>query len=190
MRAGRPTAVLHPYDAPCWPRAASILDRDVLAGTDRFDLALGRLLAPDNEWRAAQARALDEMHQQQRPPAEAVADLLVDLAERPRRKHHPVRLVDPTRLPAPLPADPARPRVVSLVRCDISPVGGVTVWSKRLARAFAEHDLGYDVRTLLVVTHHALGEHLAVHLEGRERGAQLVRDRGGEAAVPCRRAVG
>jgi glycosyltransferase involved in cell wall biosynthesis len=32
-------------------------------------------------------------------------------------------------------------------------VGGVTTWSTRLARAFAEHELGYDVRTLLVVTH-------------------------------------
>jgi glycosyltransferase involved in cell wall biosynthesis len=129
------------------------LDRDILAQTDRIDGALRSLLAPDDDLRAAQDRALDEMHQQQRPPADAVAELLLELAERPRRKHRPRRMLDPTRLPARLPADRARPRVVSLVRCDASPVGGVTTWSKRLARAFADRDLGYDVRTLLVVTH-------------------------------------
>ena len=52
------------------------------------------------------------------------------------------------RLPPRLAALPGRPRVVSLVRCGDSPVGGVTTWSLRLAQAFAQKDLGYDVRTL------------------------------------------
>ena len=44
-------------------------------------------------------------------------------------------------------------RVVSLVRCDASPVGGVTTWSRRLARAFADGGRRYDARTLLIATH-------------------------------------
>ncbi|MFG0283312.1 MAG: glycosyltransferase, partial [Phycisphaerales bacterium JB039] len=57
------------------------------------------------------------------------------------------------RLPLRCRALPGRTRVVSLVRCDESPVGGVTVWSKRLARALAERNSRFDMRTLLVVTH-------------------------------------
>jgi glycosyltransferase involved in cell wall biosynthesis len=153
MRAGRPTALLHPFDTPCWPLAAWILDDPTLARADRVDDAIRSMLAPTEEQRWAQARALNEMHQQQRPAAEAVAELLVELAENPRPKERHAQALDPTRLPARLPAQRGRPRVVSLVRCDVTPVGGVTTWSTRLARAFAEHELGYDVRTLLVVTH-------------------------------------
>ncbi|MHC4217633.1 MAG: glycosyltransferase family 4 protein [Planctomycetota bacterium] len=153
MRAGRPVALLHPFDAPCWPQAASTIDTLTLSSSDRLDGVLGSLVEPDDQQWLAQARALDEMHQQQRPPAHAVAELLLELVERPRRKTRPAHLVDPTRLPERVHADPDRIRVVSLVRCDLSPVGGVTTWSKRLARAFAEHDLAYDVRTLLIVTH-------------------------------------
>ncbi|MHC5048727.1 MAG: glycosyltransferase family 4 protein [Planctomycetota bacterium] len=153
MRAGRPTALLHPFDAPCWPRAVWILDEPRLAEPNQVDDTIRALLEPGAAQQAAQARALAEMHEEQRPPAEAVADLLVELAEGPRPKNRPAEALDPMRLPARLPADPGRPRVVSLVRCDATPVGGVTTWSKRLARAFAEPKLGYDVRTLLVVTH-------------------------------------
>ncbi len=90
------------------------------------------------------------------PTAEAVAALLSELARQPRRKRRSIDALDPTCLPARIARQPGRPRVVSLVRCGDSPVGGVTTWSHRLARAFADReqlDLGYDVRTLLVVTH-------------------------------------
>ncbi|MEE8460158.1 MAG: glycosyltransferase family 4 protein [Phycisphaerales bacterium] len=88
------------------------------------------------------------------PNADALADLLVELAQRPRRKRRSIDALDPTRLPARLAGSPGRPRVVSLVRCGDSPVGGVTTWSQRLACCFADRlDMGYDVRTLLVVTH-------------------------------------
>ena len=86
-------------------------------------------------------------------PAEALADLLLELVERPRTRKRPAHVLDPTRLPDRVPARPGTRRVVSLVRCDVSPVGGVTTWSKRLARALADHDLGYDLHTLLIVTH-------------------------------------
>lgn len=82
-----------------------------------------------------------------------VARLLLELTRRPARKRTPAPELDPVRLPPRLAAVPGRPRVVSLVRCGDSPVGGVTTWSLRLAAAFAQEDLGYDVRTLLVVTH-------------------------------------
>ncbi len=90
------------------------------------------------------------------PTADTLAELLIELAERPRRKHRSIDALDPTRLPEPIAARPGRSRVVSLVRCGDSPVGGVTTWSQRLARSFADHDqmdMGYDLRTLLVVTH-------------------------------------
>lgn len=153
MRAGRPTAMLFPFDAPCWPRAAWVLGPGAVADPDRIDAVLRRLLAPGGGDRRRQERALARMHRQDRPPAEAVADLLMELVEHPRRKERPARLLDPVRLPPRLAADPQRPRVVSLVQCDISPVGGVTTWSKRMAGAFARRGLGYDFRTLLVVTH-------------------------------------
>ncbi len=146
MRAGRPTALLHPFDTPCWPKAAWMLD------PRHVDETVRSLLEPTPDQLERQADVLGLMHQQQRPPAEALADLLRRLVERPRRTHRPAHMLDPTRLPGRVAAT-GRPRVVSLVRCDASPVGGVTTWSQRLAAAFAGRDLGYDVRTLLVVTH-------------------------------------
>ncbi len=153
MRAGRPAALLYPFEAPCWPRAEWVLDGTVLSDRERLDAAIRSLLEPGPDRYRRQLLLLDEMHQQDRPPAEAVAELLVQLVAKPRFKDRSPTTLDPTRLPKQLPARAGRRRVVSLVRCDVSPVGGVTTWSQRLGRAFARRDLGYDLRTLLVVTH-------------------------------------
>ena len=153
MLAGRPAGLLFPFDAPLWPRAAWVLGAETLADDRRIDETIESLLDPGDEGLARQERVLDEMHGGDRPAAEALADLLIEMVDRPRRKSPPRGRVDPMRLPPAVPARPGRPRVVSLVHCGVSPVGGVTTWSSRLARAFADEDLGYDVMTLLVVTH-------------------------------------
>ncbi len=153
MRAGRPTALLYPFDAPCWPRAEWMLDGTVLSDRERLDAAIRSLLEPGPDRYRRQLNVLDEMHRQDRPPAEAVAELLVQLVTQPRFKTRPPATLDPTRLPQRLPARAGRRRVVSLVWCDASPVGGVTTWSQRMGRTFARRDFGYDFRTLLVVTH-------------------------------------
>ena len=153
MRARRPTALLFPFDDPCWPLAATRLDESQLARPDRIDAVIRELLKPSREFKRRQSDVLARMHREDTRPADAVADLLVELVERPRRKDRPVHRLNPVRLPPRLAAEANRPRVVSLVQCDVSPVGGVTTWSKRMARAFARPDLRYDFRTLLVVTH-------------------------------------
>ena len=150
MRAGRPTALLFPFAGPCWQQAVWILDETYPARPELTDAVIRELLAPTDEQVRRQHAVLTEMHRQGGPPAEAVADLLVDLVERPRRKQRPASVLDPVRLPPRLPAETDRPRVVSLV---FWAVGGVTTWSRRMARAFTRPDLGYDFRTLLVVTH-------------------------------------
>lgn len=43
-----------------------------------------------------------------------------------------------------------RPVVVNCVLCQDSPVGGVSTWAMRLARGFADRDLGFAVRTLFI----------------------------------------
>ncbi|MGE3107841.1 MAG: glycosyltransferase family 4 protein [Phycisphaerales bacterium] len=53
---------------------------------------------------------------------------------------------------APLLPPSTLPTVVNCVVIDDSPVGGVRVWADRLARGFADHALGFCVRTLIVAT--------------------------------------
>jgi glycosyltransferase involved in cell wall biosynthesis len=79
------------------------------------------------------------------------------------------RLVPPVeRLPAPAAREGGLRRAISVVSFEESPVGGVTVWSQRLARAMAERrDLGYDLRTLLV----------AWDAASAHRGRELLDDR-------------
>ncbi|MEL6797169.1 MAG: glycosyltransferase family 4 protein, partial [Planctomycetota bacterium] len=55
------------------------------------------------------------------------------------------------RLPARSPRRSGRRKVVSLIAYEESPLGGVTMFSRRLADAFADRpDLGYDMHTLFV----------------------------------------
>jgi len=150
MRAGRPTALLFPFDGPCWQHAVWTLHEKQTARPDQIDTVIRELLAPTDEHMRRQHTVLTQMHRQDGPPAEALADLLVELVERPRRKQRPPSVTDPARLPRRLPARTDRPRVVSLVR---AAVGGVTTWSRHMTQAFAQSDLGYDFRTLLVITH-------------------------------------
>lgn len=153
MKAGRPALLVHPFDAPCWPRAAWRLDAACLGSPGAIEAELASLLDPTAEDLQRQHRVLAAMHQQDPPAAEAVADVLATLVDRPRRAAIPASRLDPVRLPARRPAVTGRRRVVSLVRCDASPVGGVTTWSQRLAAAFAGRDLGYDLHTLAVIMH-------------------------------------
>lgn len=99
-------------------------------------------------------RRVGEMHGVRRM-AEGYAGLFDAVMARPlvtRPSTAGIRLVPPVeRLPAAAARESGLRRVVSVVSFEQSPVGGVTVWSQRLARAMAERrDLGYDVRTLLV----------------------------------------
>ena len=144
MLAGRATALLHPFATPRWQEAAWVLDGGPVEAT------LRDLVGADSERMARQGELLAALHQGERPAAEALADLCLDLVEREEPLTAPVWPRSIVRLPAPRAARAGRPRVVSMVCCDGSPVGGVTTWSQRLGRAFAECDLGYEVRTLLV----------------------------------------
>jgi glycosyltransferase involved in cell wall biosynthesis len=156
MLAGRPTAMLFPFEAPQWPRAPVVLDQQTLADRGALRAAIEELAARGAELEARQREALARMHGPgpgARAPAEALADLLIELTQRPRRQALDPTLLDPRRLPPPAPRRTGKVRVVSLVYCVDSPVGGVTVWSRRLARALAERNSRYDMRTLLVVTH-------------------------------------
>lgn len=176
MLAGRPTILLDPFTTPCWQVAPWIIQtapklepanhRPDLAALHKplqelslpyadIDRAIGAALGPTRDDLARQRAILQHMHpacdSTTDHPAERLADLCLDLCARPRRKSHPKRVYAPTRTPAPQPRIHHRPRVVNMVYCDGSPVGGVQTWALRLAREFASRDdLAYDVRTLLV----------------------------------------
>ncbi|QYK48620.1 MAG: glycosyltransferase [Phycisphaeraceae bacterium] len=120
---------------------------------------LDSVLAPTEELLRAQARDLALQHGSvatpDTSPADVLADLLADLNSGKRvPRVSPPHVPAVTSLPARLPRLPGKKRVVNCVACDGSPVGGVMTWALRLARSFASsNDLGYDVRTLVVVTH-------------------------------------
>lgn len=119
---------------------------------------LDSILAPSPEHLRAQARDLALQHGSvARPdatPAEVLADLLADLNSGKRTPRYSAREIPSVAsIPARIPRGPGKKRVVNCVCCDGSPVGGVMTWALRLARSFAARaDLGYDVRTLVVVT--------------------------------------
>ncbi|MFA6044702.1 MAG: glycosyltransferase family 4 protein [Phycisphaerales bacterium] len=171
MLAGRPTILLDPHPVPCWQVAPWIIRTATKAATadHRPDLAalhawmqskamvypapshaIGAALAATSDDMARQRDILDQMHPAHAPAADLLANLCLELCCKPRRTSHPKRVYAPVQTPAPLPLIKSRPRVVNMVYCDGSPVGGVQTWALRLAREFAAGDLGYDVRTLLV----------------------------------------
>ena len=171
MLAGRPTILLDPHPVPCWQMAPWIIrtatksaapdHRPDLAALHTWMLsnamvytspapAIGAALAATNADMARQGDILEQMHPVDESPADLLADLCLELCRSPRRAGHAKRVCAPARTPAPLPPEKDRPRVVNMVFCDGSPVGGVQTWALRLSREFAAGDLGYDVRTLLV----------------------------------------
>ena len=80
MRSGRTTALLHPFETPCWLTAAWVLNQETLTHPRDLDAAIRSLLHPGQDQLHAQDQALIEMHQQERPAAEALADLLGRIA--------------------------------------------------------------------------------------------------------------
>jgi glycosyltransferase involved in cell wall biosynthesis len=126
--------------------------------TNGLTALLDSILAPTPEYLRAQSRDLAlaaRLRGEARhvAPADVLADLLADLNTGKR-----VPRVSPPEIPAVaslaarVPRTPGKKRVVNCVACDGSPVGGVMTWALRLARSFASSNLGYDVRTLVVVT--------------------------------------
>lgn len=181
MAAGRPTMLIHPHPGPLWqrtpwvwrndpapvpasapvssPKAASSTTKPApqLDPTNGLPALVDSILAPTPEHLRSQSRDLALQHGSvARPdtsPADVLADLLADLNTGKR-----VPRVSPPEIPAVaslaagVPRTRGKKRVVNCVACDGSPVGGVMTWALRLARSFASSNLGYDVRTLVVVT--------------------------------------
>lgn len=152
MLAGRPTALLHPFGSPCWQRAAW---QSGGADVGELEVMLKSLLAPTEQDLARQHEALADLHFWGNSPAENLADLLAQLCRDPVRAPHPDTRFDPVRLPERIEIQDtcARPRAVLCLGCDSSPAGGVTTLAHRLTTRFARGDLGYDVRTLVVLFH-------------------------------------
>lgn len=171
MLAARPTILLDPHPVPCWQVAPWIIRATPKAptGDHRPDLAalhagmqskamvydspsqaIGAALAATSADMARQAAILEDMHPVREPAADRLADLCLELCCKPRRTSHAKRVCARVQTPAPQAPVAGRPRVVNMVFCDGSPVGGVQTWALRLAREFATGNLGYEVRTLLV----------------------------------------
>ncbi|HED53378.1 MAG TPA: glycosyltransferase, partial [Phycisphaerales bacterium] len=172
MRAGRPTAVLHPFETPIWTPSAWIWQpvdaagsrepgcvEPVAGGLCRWVDSASRLLRqirrPTREQldRQAECLRLIDASCVEVEASELVAEVLVEQATCGLGPSAVVPIRPIARVPSRRPRRAGRRRVVSIVPFEHSPVGGVTTWSMRLSEAF-EHraDLGYDLHTLLVST--------------------------------------
>lgn len=170
MRAGRPTALIHAHPTPLWPPAAwvwqsvdpasaekgdgaSHLSRGLTRFVDSPERLLRQLCAPTREQMDRQDECLTllDASSGEARSAELVAEVIAELAQKPRDARQKVVIPEVARVPETRPRISGLTRVVSVVPFEQSPVGGVTTWSKRLSNAFAERaDLGYDLHTLLV----------------------------------------
>lgn len=169
MLAGRPAAIIHPHPAPLWP-LAPVAWRDDCTADPRLDTAIEKLECTGMRevtldgliaFAASPAQA-DVDHQRdclrlmhaQGSPADAVAAAVRQLIDSPPSPTSPPPPPTFARIPAPLAAaTPARPRVVLMVSCDVTPIGGVMSWALRMARQFAQNrSLGFDLRVLAVLT--------------------------------------
>ncbi len=163
MLAGRPAALLHPHPTPCWQpavwvwRGGEVPRIDLATGLDPASIPVAdaaelieRVLAPGAaEWDRHRA-SLAQLHQSDPAPADALAALIAEQLERPRRAQHAVRLPCVERLPPPLPSASAdRPRIVACVHHDGATAGDLLLRVQRLAR---EHASAFDVHTLAVIT--------------------------------------
>lgn len=169
MLARRPTGLIHPFETPLWPAAAVVLgqaepgDGLVSQAVEAAKHAAGfqSLVMQDaaSAIRAVLSRR-SSLNQQRATSlmcagggsAGLVARALQQMLAAPASPRADRPIPSPIRLPAPRPRMD-RPRVVNCVYCDSSPVGGVTTWAARFARAMRTSP--YDVRTLLI----AAGDH-------------------------------
>ncbi|GAB5497226.1 MAG: hypothetical protein Phyf2KO_23060 [Phycisphaerales bacterium] len=169
MRAGRPTAILHPHPTPLWQPAAWVWDPGALSqkhdsssvepmtlGLSRFvdspERLLRQLASPTQEQMDRQRECLTllDASSGESEAAELVAEAIAELArmDKPRCD---ARIRPVARVATHKPRRTSRKRVVSIVPFGLTPIGGVTTWSRRLAAAFEQlPDLGYDMQTLLV----------------------------------------
>lgn len=161
--ASAPLSALAPPPTPVAPSSPSTAARSTPQPTPPLDptnglaALLDSILAPTPELLRSQARDLALQHGSVSKPDVAPADVLADLLADLNTGKRVPRVLPPETLtvasiPAWVPRKPGKKRVVNCVACDGSPVGGVMTWALRLARSFANADLAYDVRTLVVVT--------------------------------------
>lgn len=150
MQSGLPTCLLNPFGTPCWQQAAWQTDGHSVC---EWQTVLSQLAEPESLLVDRQRLIIQRLHASDEDPAETLASALANLAEAPRSQSATGACVKgsaPLSLAWP---KPTKPRVISCIVCDGSPVGGVTNWSVRLAREFARRDLPYDVRTVLIGIH-------------------------------------
>jgi glycosyltransferase involved in cell wall biosynthesis len=172
MRAGKPTAILHPHDTPIWQPAAFVwqpvdtnhandsngvepLVRGLTRWVDSPERLLRQLAKPTKEQmqRQRECLKLTDASSGDATAAELVAEAISELAQSKQLPSTAVALRPIARLPSHKPKRDGRRRIVSIVPFDESPIGGVTTWSCRLSDTFDRRpELGCDVHTLLVST--------------------------------------
>lgn len=172
MRAGRPTAILHPHQSPLWQPAAWVWEtgdapnEDDTSGVTPMTRGLSRFVdSPERLLRQLTNPTREQMDRQREcltlldassgeaTAAELVADAIEGLSrmDKPRCE---ARIRPVARLATHKPRRTGRKRIVSVVPFYESPIGGVTTWSQRLAAELdSRPDLGYDLQTLLVSMH-------------------------------------
>ncbi len=173
MLAGRPVGLIHPHATPLWP-LAPVVWRDGHAAEARGQSAclgsgdacrevsleefIESAISPRATDLVSQEQCLRAMHAPAASDApaahEALAGAIAALIDSPRPACPPEPPPSLASLPDPLPAPACeRPRVVLMVSCDASPIGGVMSWALRTARHFAaDKSLGFDVRVLALLT--------------------------------------
>ncbi|MEM8835311.1 MAG: glycosyltransferase family 4 protein [Planctomycetota bacterium] len=178
MLARRPVGVLHPHPWPLWIPCAWRYDGTARSGSDsdraRAD-RVGRAAVLANRVAHASAQSCigDPFLQPVDQADRFVHALLEPSAARMRAQEsalrrlcnaeatdplarvidHAVRIrpVLPTIKPTPRPRSPGVTRVTSVIEAHASSVGGVSVWSERMERHFAQHpELGIEWQTLFI----------------------------------------
>lgn len=167
MLAGRPTALLHPHPTPCWQpatwvwRGGEVPEIDLATGLDPASIPIAdaaelveRILGPcPAEWDRHHA-GLARLHQNDPAPADALAALIAEQIESPRRARHGVKVPSVERLPSPLPSPaPDRPRLVACLRLDSTAPSDLLSRVRRFGEFSAGAGAtGFELHILAVVT--------------------------------------
>ena len=172
MRAGKPTAILHPHNTPIWQPSAFVwqpidsqntpdpsgvepLVHGLTRWVDSPERLLRQLSRPTQEQMRRQGECLNliDASAGEASAAELVAEAIANVARSTEKPNISVPLRSIARLPSHKPKRAGRKRIVSIVPFEYSPIGGVTTWSQRLAETFERRpELGYDMHTVLVAT--------------------------------------